>query len=76
MAKKITFLKGNLCIHKCFIDILYIFSSALKKNYEILNAPRFEMDFVLNCAMCSDDFTCVRERIHDPDSVTQLALRN
>ena len=75
MAKKITFLKENLCIDKCFIDVLYIFSSVLKKITK-LNAPRFEMDFVLNCAMCSDDFTCVRERIHDPDSVTQLALRN
>ena len=39
MAKKITLLKGNLCIHKCFIDVLYIFSSVLKKNYEIKCAP-------------------------------------
>ena len=31
-AKKITFLKGNICINKCFIDVLYIFYSALKKN--------------------------------------------
>ena len=31
-AKKITFLKGNICIYKCFIDVLYIFYSVLKKN--------------------------------------------
>ena len=41
-----------------FIVVLYIFfSSALKENYK--NALRFEMDFVLNFAMCSADFTRV-----------------
>ena len=33
------------------------FSSALKKKSQ--NAPLFEMDFVLNFAMCSVDFTYV-----------------
>ena len=41
-----------------------------------LNAPRFEMDFVLNCAMCALSRFYLRERIHDPDSVTRIALRN
>ena len=57
MAKKITFLKGNLCIHKRFIVVLYIFSFGSKRKLQ--NAPRFEMDFVLNFAMCSADFTRV-----------------
>ena len=43
---------------------------------------RFEMDFVLNFVICLDDFTCelicrfyLHERIHDPDSVTRIALK-
>ena len=67
MAKKIAFLKGNLCIYKCFIDARFI---------QKLNAPRFEMDFVLNCAMCALSRFYLPERIHDPDSVTRIALRN
>ena len=67
MAKKITCLKGSLCIYKCFIDVSYIFSSALKKNYK-MRPGRFEMDFVLNfaCAQpilfanCFVDFTCMK----------------
>ena len=51
MAKKITFLKGNLCIYKGFIDVLYISFFGAKEKLQ--NAPRFEMDFVLNFAMCS-----------------------
>ena len=81
MAKKITCVKGNLCVYKCFIDVCYIFSSALRKNYK-MRPGRFEMDFVLNFAMCSDYFTCelicrlyLHERIHDPDSVTRIALK-
>ena len=58
--------------HRFFIHFLVGVKEKITKS----NAPRFEMDFVLNYAMCSDDFTCVRERIHDTDSVTQLALRN
>ena len=42
MAKKITFLKGNLCILKFFIDVLYIFLFSAKEKLQ------FEMDFVLN----------------------------
>ena len=57
MAKTITFLKGNLCIFKCFIDVLKIFLFGDKEKLQ--NVPRFEMDFVLNFAMCSADFTCV-----------------
>ena len=41
MAKKITFLKGNLCILKFFIDVLYIFLFGAKEKLQ------FDMDFVL-----------------------------
>ena len=41
MAKKITFLKGNLCILKFFIDVLYIFLFDAKEKLQ------FDMDFVL-----------------------------
>ena len=57
MAKTITFFKGNLCIFKCFIDVLQIFLFGAKGKLQ--NVPRFEMDFVLNFDMCSADFTCV-----------------
>ena len=35
MLKESTLLKGNLCIYKCFIDVLYIFDRVLKKNWEM-----------------------------------------
>ena len=57
-------LKRNLCIYKCFIDVLYIFFFAAKEKLQ--NAPRFKMDFVLNFAMCLTPFY-LRERIQDPD---------
>ena len=57
VAKTITFLKGNLCIFKCFLDVLQIFLFGAKEKLQ--NVPQFEMDFVLNFAMCSADFTCV-----------------
>ena len=63
MAKEITFLEEDLCFFKFFIVPLYIFSSALKKNYK-MHAPRFEMDFVLNFK-----FTFVT------GSTTQIVLR-
>ena len=58
MAKTITFLKGNLYIFKCFIDLLKIFLYGNKEKLQ--NVLRFEMDFVLNFEMCSADFTCVK----------------
>ena len=51
MAKEITFLKGNLCIFKCFVDVLEIFLFGAKEKLQ--NVPRFEMVFVLNFAMCA-----------------------
>ena len=72
MAKKITFLKGNLCIYKGFIDVLYISFFGAKEKLQ--NAPRFEMDFVLNFDLCSA-LVYLHERIHDPDSVTRIALK-
>ena len=41
MAKKITFLEENLCIHKRFIVILYIFFFGAKRKLQ--NALQFEM---------------------------------
>ena len=35
MVKKNRFFKGNFCIYKGFIDILYILTSASKKNYKM-----------------------------------------
>ena len=40
-----------------FIDVLYIFFFGATEKLQ--NAPPFEMDFVLNFAMCLADFTCV-----------------
>ena len=57
LAKKITFMKANLCIFKCLIDVLLIFFFGAKEKLQ--NVPRFEMDFALNFAVCSADFTCV-----------------
>ena len=68
MAKKITFLKGNLCVLKFFIDVLYIFLFGAKEKLQ------FEMDFVLN-------LPCVQPivlgcRIHDPGSVMRIGLKD
>ena len=49
VAKKITFLKGNLCIYKCFIEVLYIFSSALKKNYKMRPDLRWILCWIWTC---------------------------
>ena len=57
MAKTITFLKGNFRIFKCFINVLQIFLFGAKEKLQ--NVPRFQMDFLLNFAMCSADFTSV-----------------
>ena len=37
MLKESTLLKENLCIYKCFIDVLYFLDSVLKEKLE--NAP-------------------------------------
>ena len=74
MAKTITFLKRNLCIFKCFIDVLYIFLFGAKEKLQ--NVLWFEMDFVLNFAMCLISRFHLRERIHDPDTVFRIALKD
>ena len=38
MVKEITFLKGILCIYKCFIAILFILVSVFKEKFQ--NVPR------------------------------------
>ena len=50
VAKKISFLKRNLCIYKRFIYVSYIFSSALKKNYKMRPAFRWILCWILPCA--------------------------
>ena len=61
MAKKIKFLKGNLCMYIVSWTFYTLFSSALKKN----NKMRSDLNF----AMCSADFTCVN------GSTIQIVLR-
>ena len=68
MVKKTTFLKGNLCIYKCFREVSYIFSSALKKNYKMRPDLRWILCWILPCAQPM--------RIHVPDSVTRIALKD
>ena len=34
-SKKRTFLKGNFCIHKGFMDVFYLLTSAWKKNHKM-----------------------------------------
>ena len=53
MLKASTFLKGNLCIYKCFMNALYIFDSFFKKNWEMRQTL-----LVFIFVMCSADFTC------------------
>ena len=59
MAKTITFLKGNLCIFKCFKPFNKFLSSALKKNYKMCPDLRWILYWILqNFAMCLADVTC------------------
>ena len=51
MLKESAMMKGNLCIYKCFIDVLYIFDRVFKKKSETDHLS-------VNCLMCSADFTC------------------
>ena len=52
-----TMMKGNFCIYKCFIDVLYIFDRFFKK--KLGNAPDLrQIILLLIFAMCSADFTC------------------
>ena len=34
-SRKVRYLKGNFCIYKCFIDVLYIFDRVFKKKWEM-----------------------------------------
>ena len=51
-VKESTFLKGNFCIYKSFMDVFYILTSAWKKNHKMCIWNWF-------FAMCSADLTCV-----------------
>ena len=53
MLKESTLWKGNLCIYKCFIDVLYIFDRVFKKNWEMR-----QIILVLIFAICSTDCIC------------------
>ena len=50
VVMKIIFLKTNLCICKLFIDVLFILTSALKKNYKMLPDLRLILCWILPCA--------------------------
>ena len=52
MLKESTLLKGNLCIYKCFMEVLYISYRAFKINWEM--RPIWHK--FLPCAHA--DFTC------------------
>ena len=58
MLKECTLLKENLCIYKCFLDVLYILDSVLKKNWE-MRPIRGRFSVYIFFAMCSKEFTCV-----------------
>ena len=58
MAKTITFLKGNLCIFKCFIDVLQIFLFGAKEKYKMCPDLRWIFFVEFSVDMCSADFTC------------------
>ena len=63
-------LKGNLCICKWFIDVLYIFDRVFKKNSEMhpnSEADNFSVNF---CHLLSS----LWEQIHDPVSATWIAF--
>ena len=55
-SKKSTFLKGNFCTYKGFMDVFYILTSALKKTHKICIWNWF-------FAMYSTDLTCVNAMI-------------
>ena len=55
-SKKSTFLKGNFCIYKGFMDVFYILTSAWKKNHKMCIWNWF-------FAMYSTDLTCVNATI-------------
>ena len=63
MAKKITFLKGTLCIYKSFIVLIYTFFLGAKEKLQKC-APILDGFCVENCHVLSR-FLHLRERIHD-----------
>ena len=74
VLKESTLLRGNLCIYKCFMDVLYIFDRVFKKNWEMRrsetdNSDNFSVNF---CHVLSLFY--LWERIHDPVSVTWIAF--
>ena len=52
MIKESTFLKGNFCIYKGFMDVFYILTSVWKKNHKMCIWNWF-------FAACSADLSCV-----------------
>ena len=73
MAKTITFLEGNLCIFKCFIDVLQLFLFGAKEKLQ--NVPQLGDGFCVEFCHVLSRFH-LRERIHDPDRVFRIALKD
>ena len=73
MLKESTMMKGNLCVYKCFIDVLYIFDRVFKKNWEMRPIWDRWINSIVNfCHVLS--WFYLWERIHDPVSVTSIAF--
>ena len=68
MEKKITFLKGNLCMYIVSWTFYTFFFFGAKEKLQ--TALRFEFCYVLISRFY------LRERIHDPDSGTRIALED
>ena len=67
MVNESTFLKGKFCIYKGFMDVLYILTIGVKEKPRNVSSVEF-------CHVLSR-FN-LRERIHDPASVTRIAFKD
>ena len=67
MVNESTFLKGKFCIYKGFMDVLYILTIGVKEKPQNVSSVEF-------CHVLSR-FN-LRERIHDPASVTRIAFKD
>ena len=75
MVKEITFLKGNLCIYKCFIDVQFILVSVF--NEKVQNMPRLDS----NCHCLFFNKVCIVGRkiiseAHDASKMATLRPKN
>ena len=67
MVNESTFLKGKFCIYKGFMDVLYILTIGVEEKPQNVSSVEF-------CHVLSRFI--LRERIHDPASVTRIAFKD